>query len=368
MKNYVLLILFLVSIFACEQQKSDRIEAKFERFEIKRGTNLSHWLSQSSRRGAEREAYITRDDIEYIKSLGFDHVRIPMDEEQMWNEAGAREADAFALLDSGLQWAYDNGLRAIVDLHILRSHHFNAEEKPLWTDTTEQEQFIDLWRDLSTALNKWPETMVAYELMNEPVADDPELWNNLVARAVTAIRELEPTRKIVIGSNRFQSAHTFDELKLPEKDTNIVLSYHFYEPFLLTHYQAGWTFLDDYKGPVQYPGQLIPAEAWNDISPDYQQRLGNLKDKTYNKETLKNMMAKPFNKAEKTGFILYCGEFGVIDNAPREDMLNWYRDMIAVFEENNVAFANWDYKSNSFGLVNEQGEPDQELIDIVLGK
>jgi hypothetical protein len=38
----------------------------------------------------------------------------------------------------------------------------------------------------------------------------------------------------VIGSNRWQSATTFDKLRVPENDTNIVLSYHFYEPFFLT--------------------------------------------------------------------------------------------------------------------------------------
>ena len=34
------------------------------------------------------------------------------------------------------------------------------------------------------------------------------------------------------------SADTFDQLKIPAGDKNIVLSFHFYEPFHLTHYQA----------------------------------------------------------------------------------------------------------------------------------
>jgi endoglucanase len=82
---------------------------------------------------------------------------------------------------------------------------------------------------------------VAYELMNEPVADDPSDWNRLVARAVRAVREREPQRTLVIGSNRWQSADTFDRLRLPEGDRNVLLSFHFYTPMPLTHYGAGWT-------------------------------------------------------------------------------------------------------------------------------
>ena len=363
----IILAVFILS--ACQSENAeDKGETVFRHFEIKKGTNLAHWLSQSSRRGEERREFITRSDLEYISSLGFDHVRIPIDEEQMWDEAGNRETEAFALLDSALQWCYDNNLRAIVDLHILRSHHFNAEEKPLWTEPAEQDEFLDLWRDLSDHLKKWPEGMVAYELMNEPVADDPELWNDLVAKAVEAIRELEPSRKIVIGSNRFQSVHTFDDLTIPEADTNIVLSYHFYEPFLLTHYQASWTFLDEYQGPVHYPGAIITEEEWQQLGENYKERFTNLSGKEFNQQVMAEMMQQPFNKADQTGLSLFCGEFGVIEAAPREDMLQWYRDVIAIFNAHDVAYANWNYKSDNFGLVDYNGEPDQELIDIVAGK
>lgn len=366
-----LVVLLLAMVSGCQRTaKSESAEdnpAKYETFEIKRGTNIAHWLSQSDKRGVERERFFTKDDMDYIAGLGFDHVRIPIDEEQMWDEEGNRYDDAFQLLENSLRWCYDNDLRAIVDLHILRSHHFNAEEKPLWTEPEAQDKFIDLWRDLSAALKKWPVGMVAYELMNEPVADDPELWNNLVAKATAAIREIEPDRIVVVGSNRWQAAHTFDELKVPANDENILLSYHFYEPFLLTHYQASWTFLDDYLGPVHYPDEIITKAEWADISPDYQGRLNEQAGKIYNQQVLKDMMQKPINKSQQTGLNLFCGEFGVVEDAPREDALAWYRDMIAIFEEHGIAYANWNYKSNNFGLVDGDGNPDQELIDIVLG-
>ncbi len=229
-------------------------------FPVKRGTNISHWLSQSSRRGAERAQFFTEKDVQFLAGVGFDHLRIPIDEEQMWDEAGAMEPEAFALLNSALDWCETHGLRAIVDLHILRSHHFNDEKRPLWTEPAAQERFFQCWRDLSSQLSKRSVDRVAYELMNEPVADDPNDWNRLVAKAVGEIRKLEPKRVLVIGSNRWQSTDTFDQLRVPAGDPNIMLSFHMYEPFALTHHQASWTGIRDYKGPVHYPGITVRAE------------------------------------------------------------------------------------------------------------
>jgi len=194
MKKIFLFI--LVATFSCGQKSEQNPIVKFE---VKKGTNIAHWLSQSQRRGLEREQFFTKSDIEIITSMGFDHIRLPIDEEQMWDENGNRYEDAFQLMENCIQWSMEHELRVIVDLHILRSHHFNAVEKPLWTDRAEQEKFFDLWRDLSKTLSKYPNSVLAYELMNEAVADDHESWNQLLASAFSAVRELEPERTIVIG-------------------------------------------------------------------------------------------------------------------------------------------------------------------------
>jgi endoglucanase len=244
----------------------------------------------------------------------------------------------------------------VLDLHILRSHHFNEAEKPLWTEVAEQDKFIQLWKDLSSAVNTWPNGMVAYEFMNEPVADDAEEWNRLLARVADSIRSWEPERVLVIGSNRWQSANTFDQLKIPPNDPNILLSFHFYEPFHLTHYQASWTKLKDFKGAVNYPGAI----AVNGNTPEEQ--------KVYNRDTLEKMMLKPIHLADSLNLPLYCGEFGVIDKSPTEAKLAWYKDMVAIFEKHNIGYANWNYKAGSFGIVDINLHPDKPMIEILTGK
>ncbi len=321
-----------------------------------KGTNLGHWLSQSQARGEKREKFITEKDIKFIDSLGFDHIRLPIDEEQMWDENEKRHDDAFALMQNCLEWSRRAGLRVIIDLHILRSHYFNAAEKPLWSKPEEQDKFIRLWKDLSTALHSWPNAMVAYEFMNEPVADDPEQWNMLLARVADSIRTWEPQRVLVIGSNRWQSASTFDKLRVPANDTNIVLSFHFYEPMPLTHYQAGWTEFKDLREKVNYPGQIIPDSK----DPRFM--------KVYNRDTLLAMMQKPLHLADSLKLPLYCGEFGVYREFFPEAKLAWYRDMVSIFREKNIAYANWNYKSDAFGIVDENMKPLVPVINILTWK
>jgi endoglucanase len=362
MKSFILLVFAIVFIsFKSTPQK------KVNEFIVKRGTNVAHLLSQSAKRGAERKRFITKQDFREIAKMGFDHVRLPIDEEQMWNKNGSRHNDAFQILKNCIDWSIENNLRVIVDLHILRSHHFNADVKPLWNDSAEQEKFYNLWRDLSKVLIHYPNSWVAYELMNEAVADNPDDWNNLIANAVKTIRETEPERKIVIGSNMWQNVRSFDVLKVPENDSNLILSFHFYEPFLLTHYNAGWTNQKGYTGPAHYPGVILSGKEYDELPESMQQISKRWVDKKFDKKWILNEWQKPIKKAKELNLPLYCGEFGIITGPPAKDRLNWYRDIISLFEETGIGYANWNYKSGNFGLINEKGEPDKELIKIVSG-
>ncbi len=371
-KNFNLIFLckliFLLSAFTLLifQFGCSKSPESFATFTVKRGTNISHWLSQSDRRGEERKAWFTKTDVIYLTELGFDHLRIPIDEEQMWNEQNQMEPEAFELLNAALEWCRDSGLRAIVDLHILRSHHFNEGDKPLWTDSTAQNRFLDCWRDLSSQLKKWPNGMVAYELMNEPVADDPNDWNKLLAKAVKVVRELEPERVLVIGSNRWQIVDTFEQLQVPENDPNILLSFHFYTPFLLTHHLASWTSIKDYTGPVHYPGWTITEEELKDVSDSLKAQIA-VHNGDFNRDVLLQLIEKPLRIAQKYDLPLYCGEWGSYHMAPRPDSWRWYGDMCSILEEKGIGWATWDYKGG-FGIIDREGKPVTELIQILLPK
>jgi endoglucanase len=369
--NYLIIIIMMIILgfTSCNGQADHADDAYrgFHDFDIKRGVNISHWLSQSRQRGAEREAFFTREDAEKIAGFGYDHIRLPIDEEQMWDENGNKETRAFELLHEAIGWALELDLKLIVDLHIIRSHHFNAPENPLWTDRAEQLKFVDLWRQLSDELKDYPLDMVAYELMNEAVADDPDDWNRLVAETITALRQVEPERKIVIGSNRWQSVNTFPDLVIPEGDPHIILSFHFYEPFLLTHHQGSWTHIRDYKGPVNYPGLSVNQADLDGLPEGVVTAVGN-HNRVYTKESMEEMIMTPIRYARERNLPLFCGEWGCLPTVDQAMRLQWYADVREILEKHEIAWANWDYKGG-FGIVNRQtGEPYYDLVEVLLGE
>ena len=351
----------LLAILMAGSPTSFAESPKKNAFEVKNGVNISHWLSQSGTRGERRQAFFTRADVEFIAGLGYDHIRLPIDEEQMFTEDGQKEPEAFALLHNALGWCDEFKLRVVVDVHILRSHHFNEAEKPLFTDPKAQEQFYECWRKLSGELSKYSVDKVAYETMNEPVADEAEIWNVIINRCVAVIRELEPERTIVMGSNRWQSYSTVKDLRVPENDPNILISFHYYDPFLLTHYKASWTHLRDMDVPVHYPGQLIAdadmAAAGNHAGAGRE---------VYNIDVMEGHFKHVIEVAKKYNLKLYCGEYGCINAAPQDDKIRWYKDMHTLFERHGIARANWDYKGG-FG-IRRGTEPQTDMINAILGK
>jgi endoglucanase len=359
--SFLLATLLVLFVLATVSPVSWAQTPKQNAFEIKNGINISHWLSQSERRGEPRKAYFTRADVEYIASLGYDHIRFPIDEVQMFAENGEKEPEAFALLHNALGWCEEFKLRAVVDLHILRSHYFNAAEKPLFTEVKAQEAFYECWRKISSELKKYSVDKVAYEPMNEPVADDPETWNIILNRCVAVIRELEPERTVIMGSNRWQSYSTVKDLRVPANDPNIIISFHYYDPFMLTHYKGSWTHLRDIAVPVHYPGQLIA-----DVDMEAAGRYAGEGKRVFNIDVMNEHFKQVVAVAKKHNLKLYCGEYGCINAAPHADKIRWYKDMHTLFERHGIARANWDYKGG-FG-IKRGNEPQTEMINAILGK
>ncbi len=333
-------------------------------FSIYRGTNISEWLSQSKRRGLERAGFFTEADVRLIARLGFDHIRLPIDEEQMWEEDGRRNPEAFTLLDAALDWCESCGLRVVVDLHLLRTHNFISAVTPrLFTDPAETARFAGLWAELSDVLRRRSTDQVAYELMNEPVASDPADWNRVALAGFQAIREREPERTVVLGSNTWNQTHTFDALEVPA-DPRLILTFHYYRPMLITHYRAPWWEGGFWGGPVHYPGQPIADEDMRYLNPAFLARVPQWSNEVWDCNRIEQDFALPLRVARQTGHPLYCGEWGAIHFTPLPLRLAWYRDMLAIFKKHDISWCNWDYRGG-FAPVVRDGEPS-EIVETLM--
>lgn len=332
------------------------------KFKLGTGVNVSHWLSQSDRRGEERAKQIVKADFDSIAAMGFDHVRIPVDEVQLYDENLNRHEDAFQLLKNALDWSMEDGLNVIVDLHVIRSFHFNNENgtpNTLFTDPQAQENMVKVWLDLQQFLKVYPKDRVAYELLNEVSAPTHEAWNQLIEKNIKALRQAEPDRMIVVGSNWAQTIAAFDSLRVPADDKNLIVSFHYYSPLLITHYGAPWSEASLYKGKVNYPG--VPIEdttCFKDMKPEDAAKI-RVHNVLCNRETIVKDMEHAIQMAKDWGLELYCGEFGSYPRfIDQETRMKWYGDMVSIFREYNINNAHWCYKGD-FPVVKEDGSANE---------
>jgi endoglucanase len=369
--SFVLVAMTMLAMTACTSK--NETNGGVNDFRIQRGTNVSHWLSQSEERGEARRLHIQEDDFARLDSLGFDFVRLPIDEVQFWDEDGQKLPEAWQLMTNAIHWAEKHHLRTIVDLHIIRSHYFNAVNEgdgsanTLFTSEKAQQDLINMWYQLSDVLKGYSNDSVAYEFMNEPVADDHEQWNKLVAKVHTALREREPQRTLVIGSNMWQSYETIKYLKVPEGDKNIILSFHYYNPMILTHRGAWWTPIGRYTGKIDYPGIMVSKEEYEAAPDSLKPELEQYLTQEWNIDRLRADFKDAIDAAKKYGLQLFCGEWGVYEPVDRQLAYKWTKDMLTVFNENNIAWTTWCYDAD-FGFWDQKKHDfkDKGLVDLLM--
>ena len=332
--------------------------------QLGRGVNIEGWLSHQDRPLEQRPLSFEREDAERVAAAGLEHLRINVNEKSLWDDDGRENRENFDRVDALLEDCARLGLKAVFDLHVIRSHFFNAKVRPLFEDDACIEEFLETWRKLSAHLRGWPNDLLAYEFLNEPVADDSEDWNRVVAAIHPMLRELEPERTLVLGSNAYSSPGTFPRLTVPEDD-HMILTFHFYLPFALTHYRV-FRREGMYEGPVHYPGQVIADEDLATMSEEMREK--SLRDNgPYDREVIREKFRPAIDVAAAHGMPLYCGEWGCYDTVPRPTRLRWLSDMVRVLAEENICWAAYAYRNRWSTFLDKNRQPDEETVQILLG-
>lgn len=327
---------------------------KFEGFY--HGINLGGWLSQAELTKEHLDTFITEADIAKIKEFGADHIRVPMDYSVIENEDGTDKPEGYVYIDNCIEWCRKYGLNMILDLHKASGYIFDDFENchDFFKDAQLQDRFITLWDKLSKRYGK-DSDMIAFELLNEVV--DPnvaEIWNDIAERAIKTIRVNAPDVWILIGGTRNNSIVSIKELRAPY-DKKIVYNFHCYEPMIYTHQGAYWVKNMPLDFKVTYPltvgeyerltGEVI-GMFYSDLITGYEELLCD-----------KDFFVRYFEEAveisKKYDVPLYCGEYGVIDRAYTDGVLNWFKDIHAAFEECGIGRAVWSYKQMDFGITDE---------------
>ena len=317
--------------------------------------------------------YITEKDVRYISELGMDHIRLGFDQIVLEESPLVYREEILVIVERFVDWCEKYGLNTVLNLHKAIGNYCDIKEDVQLLDNPPlQHRFIKLWEMLEERFSDKPN--VAFELLNEVRDVDPEKWNMLAEKTITAIRRKNPTRKIIIGSTCWNSVTTLEKLKIFD-DNNVIYTFHAYEPFSFTH-QRGVLQPDTmyYNREMPYPGDI---EYYRDFEKTVHGnenafRGYNVMDYTYIADSL--APAKEFSKRnpDKT---LWCGEFGTIRHCRLEWRENWMNDVIKFLQENEIPYCVWNYLStpndgNRFSLVDDDTRKilSKDLAEIIKGK
>lgn len=335
---------------------------------LKRGINLGGFLSQCEHDMEHYQTFIKKEDIKQICDWGFDHVRLPVDYEVLEDENGVEIPDGYAIVKNIVTWCEEYGLNIIIDLHKAYGYDFNdagnSSKNSLFTDDKMQMRFLNLWSQIANAFKSYD--CVAFELLNEVVETENAVsWNRLIKRAVEVIRNAAPTAPVIYGGIMWNSAKTLKLLEIP-RDKNIIFTFHFYEPLVFTHQKAYWVKNMDRELDISYPGTKQYYDELSSKIGDQGKGVLEAKSEYVDINYIREMMQEAVDAATNAGVSLYCGEYGVIDQAPLEDTLRWFKDVDTVFREFDIGCAVWNYKDKDFGIADKHYDDIRgELLSIV---
>jgi aryl-phospho-beta-D-glucosidase BglC (GH1 family) len=329
-----------------------------------KGINLGGWLSQCDHTKKHYDSFISEDDIKRIGAWGLDHLRLPIDCEAIETDEGIFKEEGFQYIDSCIKWCKKYGLRMILDIHKTAGYTFNnafSEENGLFKSETLQSRFVSIWNELARRYGTEKDTVV-FELLNEVVENENSgPWNAFARRTIETIRKNAPETQIIIGGIEWNSVRAVALLDEPF-DKNVIYTFHFYEPFAFTHQNASWVpeTKDLY---IEYPSSVEAYMSAADIIGEKGAFIFKNEVKEIGTALLEQLIIEAVTVAEERGAALYCGEYGVIDQAPAESTLRWYQDMHQLFEKYHIGRAAWSYKEMDFGI---EGQHYESVFDGIL--
>lgn len=299
----------------------------------KKGVNLGGWLSQCCHTKEHYDSFITEEDIIRISSWMVDHVRLPIDYNLLEDENGNFKEEGFAYIDNAVKWCKNSGLNIILDLHKTAGYSFDKSEgeSGFFESPAFQERFMKLWERIAERYAVSDGT-VAFELLNEVTEQSYSVtWNKLIKSCIERIRKLAPDTYILVGGYWQNSPDAVPDLEAPYDD-KVVYNFHCYDPMNFTHQGAYWVEGMDTSFRMSFDKCEPP------VTPDF----------------FIDRFSRAYEAAKKNGTVLYCGEYGVIENAEPEDVVRWFKAINAAFDRLDISRAVWSYKKMDFGLADDR--------------
>lgn len=258
-----------------------------------------------------------------IRHAGFDFVRVVLQSFGHMDSANRLDPQWLKTLDWVVRNATDAGLSVIVD-----EHDFDVCSKD--ADAC-RPKLLAFWRQVGERYRSAPPS-VLFELLNEPHGQlDAARWNATLAELIPLVRASNPDRTLVIGPTSWNSFKQLPTLALPANDRNILVTFHYYDPFHFTHQGAGWA-----EGVKDLHGVPFTDADAAQIGRDFD-------------------TVAAWSRTNDRPVLL--GEFGAYDGSgtPIADRARWTATVRADAEARGFPWAYWQFDSN-FIVYDVDGE------------
>lgn len=265
-----------------------------------------------------------------VADAGFNSIRLPVRWQHNSNpETHTVSDERLAGVKEDVQLAIDAGLAVILDFHHYEELMTAASNYTTDTEAYEAEKlhFVSLWNQISAEFESFPDSLLVYDLLNEPQFSSTDALNDLLLSAYAVVRANSPGKTIMFESKEYAKLYNIDDLTLPE-DGNIIFSGHYYEPYKFTHQGSGY----DCDGDDAYDVT---------VSSDFLEYI-----------TLAQSLYPDVNG----GYIpINVGEFGVAgstsscgSDAPSETKrILWTKKVITAAEKYDMSWHYWDFANAS---------------------
>ena len=323
---------------------------------FQRGINLGGWFSQCDNSVETYDNFVRKEDFRTISEWGLDHVRIPVDYNLIEDDEGNYKESGFAYLDRAFNWAFENGLNVVLDLHKTYGYSFDAgeNEEGFFDREDFQERFYRLWQRFAARFGKYRDRL-AFELLNE-VTDEAycETWNRVANECIERIRRICPDIWILVGGYHNNSVEALKDLWMPH-DEWIVYNFHCYEPLIFTHQGAYWipTMDTGFRISIDEPYKTLRRESDRLLGQGFDS-FGDFADEDkLSSAYFDRLFGEAYRISLERDVPLYCGEYGVINLADAADTVKWYEMIHETFEKYGIGRAAWSFRKMDFGFVDE---------------
>ena len=191
---------------------------------------------------AWRDNLIQKQDIAFIKQLGFNMIRVPFHYNQFWDTTrNVLKDDGFRRLDSILAWSASAGIYVIPDLHCAPGsqnpgwHSDNGGPVNFWINTAQNWPIaFKVWKHIANRY-KNNSTIGGYDLLNEPALYSGNANATVLSYYKTvrdSIRAVDGNHMLIAEANNYG----YDPLAVNDKfgspqgrwDNNMCLEIHSY--------------------------------------------------------------------------------------------------------------------------------------------